>query len=63
MTQAQRDELLIEFNRYEVPQQKAMINEYLGIKNGEYCKSNSLFDYLQGRLDIEGYWKKVGLAN
>lgn len=63
MTQAERNDLLIGFNIHESHKQKAMINEYLNLKNGEYCKKNSLFDYLKERLEIETYWTKIGLCN
>ncbi len=61
MNEAQQEDLFIEWGLYEDLTRKAMINEYQQLRklpNGE----DSFLDFLKDKLEIEGYWKKVGLA-
>lgn len=60
MNAAQREDLLIEWSLYEYLARKAMVKEYKQLrKSGNY--GESFFDYLKEKLEIEGYWKGVGL--
>ncbi len=61
MTEAQQEDLFIEWSLYEDITRKAMINEYLELQRERSCEE-SFLDFLKGKLEIEGYWKKVGLA-
>ena len=61
MTREQYEDLFVEWDLYEPKAQEEIIAEYQKLKNGNYCKS-SLFDFLKDKLEIEGYWKNVGLA-
>ena len=61
MTRAQEKDLFIEWGLYEPQEQKKMIEEYLSISN-ENCSRERFLNFLKDKLQIEGYWKKVGLA-
>ncbi len=60
MTEEQIEDLLIEWNLYEPKKQEVIIAEYRKLKNSGYCKGD-FFNFLKDKLEIEGYWKKVGL--
>ncbi len=60
MNVAQREDLLIEWSLYEGRARKAMVKEYKKLRRSGICE-DSFFDYLKRKLEIEGYWKKVGL--
>ena len=61
MNAAQRQDLLIEWSLYEDHARKAMVKEYKQLRRSrEY--EGSFFDFLKEKLEIEGYWKGVGLA-
>ncbi len=61
MTRAQEKDLFIEWGLYEPQEQKKMIEEYLSISN-ENCSRERFLNFLKDKLQIDGYWKKVGLA-
>ena len=61
MTRAQEKDLFIEWGPYEPQEQKKMIEEYLSISN-ENCSRERFLNFLKDKLQIDGYWKKVGLA-
>ena len=61
MTRAQEKDLFIEWGLYEPQEQKKMIEEYLSISN-KNCSRERFLNFLKDKLQIEGYWKKVGLA-
>lgn len=61
MTEAQQEDLFIEWGLYEDINRKAMVNEYQKLRRGRSCEK-SFLDFLKDKLEIEGYWKKVGLA-
>ncbi len=61
MTKEQIEDLFIEWDLYEPKKQEAIVAEYRALKNGEYCKA-SLLEFLKDKLEIEGYWVKVGLT-
>jgi hypothetical protein len=61
MTKAQEKDLFIEWALYGPQEQKKMIEEYLSSSN-ENCSRERFLNFLKGKLQISGYWKKVGLA-
>lgn len=60
MTQIQQQDLYVEWDLYEPRQQESMINEFRVRFRGNYTKAD-LFEFLKEKLQIEGYWRKVGL--
>jgi hypothetical protein len=60
MNDAQQDDLFIEWGLYEDLTRKAMVDEYQEFRKLENCDVNFL-DFLKKKLEIEGYWKKIGL--
>ena len=59
MTAEQLEDLFEEWSIHSSYQQKNIISEFLGIaKDG----NGDLLEFLKDKLEIEGYWKKVGLA-
>jgi hypothetical protein len=61
MTNAQIKDLFIEWALYEPHDQRSMIEEYLRFSQGNGSKDMFL-NFLKDKLQIEGYWKKSGLA-
>lgn len=61
MTEDQQKDLLIEWELYGPAEQQAIIDEYLLVCGG-VCSKQRFLDFLKDKLEIEGYWKKVGLA-
>ena len=61
MTTAQEKDLFIEWALYEPHVQRLMIEEYLRFSQGNGSK-DMFMDFLKSKLQIEGYWKKSGLA-
>lgn len=61
MTNDQQQDLLIEWDLYQTQQQEAMLTEFRNCFRGNYTKTD-LFEFLKNKLQIEGYWRKVGLA-
>lgn len=61
MTQNQQKDLFIEWDLYQPSQQETMIAEFKGQYRGNYTKAD-LLEFLKKKLEIEGYWKKVGLV-
>jgi hypothetical protein len=60
MTDAQQEDLFTEWALYEPTEQRLMIEEYLSVCEGN-CNKDCFLDFLKDKLEIEGYWKKVGL--
>ena len=60
MTQNQQQDLFIEWDLYEPSQQEAILMEFKWKFPGGFSKTN-LFEFLMHKLEIEGYWRKVGL--
>lgn len=54
MTEAQQEDLFVEWGLYEPYEQKMMIEEYLSASEGN-CSENSFLNFLKDKLDIEGY--------
>lgn len=61
MTSDQERDLLMEWGLYGPSAQKKMIDEYLSITRTEVCNRENFLTFLKERLDIEIYWKKIGL--
>ena len=61
MTKYQRDDLLIELSLYSPTQIRNFLSEYQQIPKRKNCDF-SFYEFLKEKLEIEGYWKKVGLA-
>jgi len=61
MTNAQEEDLFIEWDLYEAHAQRVILDEYRKLNSGDYSKRGFL-EFLKVKLEIEGYWKKVGLA-
>ncbi len=61
MNKAQQEDLFIEWDLYEAHDQKVILDEYRRLHSGDYSK-RSFLEFLKVKLEIEGYWKKVGLA-
>jgi hypothetical protein len=61
MNAAQQEDLFIEWSLYEDLTRKAMVNEYQQLRKSQTCK-DSFLDFLKEKLEIQGYWKMVGLA-
>ena len=60
MTPEQVEDLLIEWSIYSKTQQEKIINEYQKTYGNELGELHWL-EYLKEALEIEDYWKKVGL--
>jgi len=60
MTENQQNDLFIEWDLYSPQQQDAMVVEYRLKNRGNYSKA-SFLEFLKQKLEIEGYWEKVGL--
>ena len=61
MNAAQQEDLFIEWGLYDDLARKEMVNEYQQLRKSRDCEENFL-DFLKQKLEIEGYWKKVGLV-
>ena len=60
MTPNQQQDLLVEWNLYESRQKKAILSEYRRTHPGR-SKREDLYNFLKVKLEIEGYWQKIGL--
>lgn len=61
MTPNQQQDLLIEWGLYTPQQQEVILAQFHRDFAGGYSQ-NDLLEFLKQKLEIEGYWKKVGLA-
>jgi len=61
MTEEQRDDLIIELSLYAPSQIRAMVEEYQQCRRPDDYNF-PFYEFLKEKLEIEGYWKKVGLA-
>lgn len=60
MTQAQKEDLLIEWNLYSKGQQAPILNEFEQTCN-DHCSQEDFLNFLRSKLQIDGYWKKIGI--
>lgn len=61
MTEEQRDALITKLSLYNPLQIREIVAEYQHCPKRSDC-SYPFYDYLEEKLQIEGYWQKVGLA-
>jgi hypothetical protein len=61
MTEEQRDDLIIELSLYAPSQIREFVADYQQHRNPNDCNF-PFYEFLKEKLEIEGYWKKVGLA-
>ncbi len=61
MTEEQRDDLITELTLYSPTQIRQFLAEYQQSPRGGECNF-PFYEFLKERLEIEGYWKKIGLA-
>jgi hypothetical protein len=61
LTKAQKEDLLIEWNTYSTLQQETILAEFHKNFHGDYSQ-NDFLQFLRKRLDIDGYWKKIGIS-
>jgi hypothetical protein len=60
MSPDQQQDLLVEWNLYESRQKKAILSEYRKTHSGK-SERIDLLRFLKKKLEIEGYWEKIGL--
>lgn len=60
MTQAQKDDLLIEWNLYSESQQTPFLDEFKQTCEN-HCSQEDFLNFLRIKLQIDGYWKKIGM--
>ena len=61
LTKAQKEDLLIEWNIYSTSQQEPILAEFHKNFKGDYVQ-NDFLQFLRKKLEIDGYWKKVGIS-
>lgn len=61
MTPSQEQDLLIEWSLYSPQQQEVILSEFHQKFPGVYTQAD-LLEFLKEKLEIEGYWEKVGLV-
>ncbi len=60
VTPNQEQDLLIEWSLYSPQQQEVILKEFHDKFPGSHAQSD-LLEFLKEKLEIEGYWEKVGL--
>jgi len=60
MTEEQREDLMVEWSLYGLERRKVIIAEFLMTCDGTYRQEEWL-NFLKEKLNIESYWKTVGL--
>jgi hypothetical protein len=61
LTNAQKEDLLIEWNIYSTSQQELILAEFHKHHKDDYSQ-NDFLQFLRKKLEIDGYWKKVGIS-
>lgn len=61
LSKEQKEDLLIEWNLYSTRQQEPILAEFKKLHKGDFTQEDFLH-FLRGKLEIDGYWKKAGLA-
>ena len=61
MTETQEEDLFIEWSLYGDLVRKAMVEEYQQLRKTQNYEKKFI-DFLKDKLEIEGYWKKIGLV-
>lgn len=60
MTQAQKNDLLIEWELYSESQQAPILREF-HTSCGDNPSQSEFLEFLRNKLQIDGYWKKIGM--
>ena len=60
VTPNQEQDLLIEWSLYSPQQQEVILTEFRSKFPGAHSQTD-LLEFLKEKLEIEGYWEKVGL--
>lgn len=61
MTKAQKEDLLIEWNLYSSSQQEPILAEFQKHHHEDYTQ-NDFLQFLRKKLEIDGYWEKIGIS-
>jgi hypothetical protein len=61
LTNAQKEDLLIEWNIYNAGQQELIWAEFRKQHKDDYSQDDFL-QFLRNKLEIDGYWEKVGIS-
>lgn len=61
VTPNQKQDLLIEWSLYSPQQKEVILVEFRRKFPGEHSQTD-LLEFLKKKLEIEGYWQKVGLT-
>lgn len=61
LTIAQKEDLLIEWNIYNAKQQEPILAEFHKHHKEDYIQDDFL-QFLRHKLEIDGYWKKIGIS-
>jgi len=61
LTKAQKEDLLIEWNIYSASQQEPILAEFHKKYKEDFVQEDFL-QFLREKLEIDGYWKKVGIS-
>jgi len=61
LTKTQKEDLLIEWNIYNASQQEPILAEFHKNYKEDYSQEDFL-QFLRKKLEIDGYWKKVGIS-
>jgi len=61
LTRAQKEDLLIEWNIYSAGQQEPILIEFHKYYKEDYTQ-NDFLQFLRKKLEIDGYWKKMGIS-
>jgi hypothetical protein len=61
LTRAQKEALLLEWNIYNASQQEPILAEFHKKYKEDYSQEDFL-QFLRKKLEIDGYWKKVGIS-
>ena len=61
LTAEQKKDLLIEWNLYSESQKAPILLEFQKSCNDK-CSQDDFLQFLRFKLQIDGYWKKVGIV-
>ncbi len=61
LSDAQKEDLLIEWNIYSAGQQERILAEFHQIYKDDFSQEDFL-QFLRKKLEIDGYWEKVGIT-
>jgi len=61
LTAAQKKDLLIEWNLYSDSQKAPILLEFQKSCKDK-CGQDDFLEFLRDKLQMDGYWKKIGIA-